>query len=151
MGGLLSIVAANKTGVRTVTTINAPVRFRDRRMYAASLLRFVRPVVIWPEEPPPPLEPDVAPYWIHTSGFPTRAAAELMRLSRLALREARKVSIPSLVIQSRVDEATDPRSGPILQRRLGGRLLWLESSMHNALFDRERHVIRDALLATTRS
>jgi carboxylesterase len=151
MGGLLGVVAATRTRVDTLTTINSPVRFRDRRIYASTLLRFIQPQVVWPEEPAPDLDDEVAPFWIHTAGFPTVAAAELVRLSQQALRLARRVEIPSLVIQSKFDDTTHPRSGPLLSRRLGGRLLWLERSIHNALFDRERHVIRDAILDFARS
>ena len=148
MGGLLAILTATTERVATLTTINAPIVFRDRRIRFARLLRLRYPDFVPPPEPAPDLDPDVAPHWIHTEGFPLTAAAELFALSRQALRGAGDVRIPSLVIQSKTDETTHPRSGPRLRAALGGptRLLWLEHSMHNALFDRERHVIRDAVL-----
>jgi carboxylesterase len=148
MGGLLSIVAADRTSVATLTTIDSPVRFRDKRVYLSRFAHFRTPEVRWAEEPMPELDEEVAGYWIHAEGFPTVAASEMLSLSRYARRVARRVSIPSLVIQSRTDETVHPSSGPLLKTALGPacRLLWLENSMHNALFDRERDVIRDAVL-----
>ncbi len=148
MGGLLSIVAADRTSVATLTTIDSPVRFRDKRVYLARVAQFRKPEVRWVNEHTPELEVEVGGYWIHAEGFPTVAAAEMLSLSRYARRVARRVSIPSLVIQSRTDETVHPSSGPLLKKALGPtcRLLWLENSMHNALFDSERDVIRDAVL-----
>lgn len=152
MGGLLAIIAASRTPVATVSTINSPIVFRDRRIRFSLIAHRLRPEFTWPAEPPPPLDPEVAPFWIHANGFPTIAAAELYRVSRRALRTAPQVEAPSLVIQSRTDQTTHPKSGPILRKALGetSRLLWLEHSMHNALFDTERDIIRDAVLEVSR-
>lgn len=148
MGGLLAIVVATRAPVATLTTINSPIAFRDRKIHLAPVARFVRQEVRWPDEPAPDLDHAVARYWIHATGFPTVAAAELVALSRRARRDARRVESPSLVIQSKSDATTHPRSGPLLRAALGdrSRLLWLERSMHNALFDQERDVIREAVL-----
>lgn len=152
MGGLLAIVAASRTPVATVSTINSPVVFRDRRIRFSWIAHRLQPEFTWPPEPPPPLDPEVAPFWIHANGFPTIAASELYRVSRRALRTAPRIGVPSVVIQSRTDQTTHPKSGPILRRALGekSRLLWLEHSMHNSLFDTERDVIRDAVLDVSR-
>ncbi|MEX2279543.1 MAG: alpha/beta fold hydrolase [Acidimicrobiia bacterium] len=152
MGGLLAIIAANRCSIATLSTINSPIVFRDWRMRFSRIAHRLRPEFLWPPEPPPPLDPEVAPFWIHANGFPTIAAAELSRASRRALRTAPHIEVPSLVIQSRADQTTHPKSGPILRKALGdkSRLLWLEHSMHNALFDTERDIIRDAVLEVSR-
>jgi carboxylesterase len=148
MGGLLAVVAATTERVSTLTTINAPIVFRDARIRFSRQLQLVRRDFVPPPEPAPEIDSDVAENWIHTRGFPLAAAAELFDLSRQARRRAPDVSIPSMVIQSRTDDTTHPRSGPRLRAALGGaaRLRWLEHSIHNALFDRERDVIRDTVL-----
>lgn len=153
MGGLLGVVAAARTPVATLTTINSPVRFRDRRVRFARIARFFKPELRWPEGPPPSLDPEVAPHWIHLDGFPLIAAAELFTLSRYALHVAPRVRCPTLVIQSKADDTSHPDSGRRLRAALGGdsRLLWLEHSMHNALFDSERDVILDAIVTLTQS
>lgn len=149
MGGLLSILAARTIRAATVTTINSPIAFRNRTIHAAVLAHRFVPEQRWPEEPPPPMDDEVAPYWIHLPGFPTSAAAQLALTSYEARWEARRLDLPALVIQSKADETVDPRSGTLLARALGARLLWLERSIHNALFDDERHVVRDAILGLT--
>lgn len=148
MGGLLAIVAASTDRAATVTTINAPVVFRDRRIRIARIAARLKPVVHWPEEPVPDIEQEVVPFWIHATACPTSAVVELYALSRQAVRSAADVNVASLVIQSRTDDTAHPKSGPKLRAALGGesRLLWLEHSIHNALFDRERHAIHDAIV-----
>ena len=148
MGGLLAIVAAGADRIATVTTINAPVVFCDRRIRIARIAVPFKPLVHWPEEPAPDIDEEVMPFWIHATDCPTSAVAELYALSRQAVRSAADVSVPSLVIQSRTDDAAHPKSGPRLRAALGedSRLLWLEHSIHNSLFDRERHVIRNAVV-----
>lgn len=148
MGGLISIIVGADVGAATITTINSPIVFRDKKIYLAGLARVFRPEVHWPEEDPPALDEEVAPYWLTYSGFPTKASAGLLTISRQALRTAEQVSCPALVIQSLVDESVDPKSATKLARALGPqtRLVWLESSIHNALLDRERHVIHTAVL-----
>ncbi|MDH3250005.1 MAG: alpha/beta fold hydrolase [Acidimicrobiia bacterium] len=148
MGGLISIIVGADTGAATITTINSPIVFRDKKIYLAGIGRIFQPEVRWPEEDPPDLDEEVRPYWLTYSGFPTKASVDLLSISRQALRTAETVSCPALVVQSLVDESVDPRSATKLTAAFGPstRLVWLESSRHNALLDRERHVIHQAVL-----
>ncbi len=148
MGGLIALVLAGPTGATTVTTINSPIRFRDRTIWLSPLAHRLRPMVEWKEGDPPPLDPEAEPLWLTYQGFPTKAAAELLLLSRRALRAAGRLRRPSLVIQSRTDETVDPASALILRQALGRdcRLVWLEDSLHNALLDRNRHQVEEALV-----
>lgn len=148
MGGLISIVVGSEVGAATISTINSPIVFRDKKIYLAWLARAFRPEVHWDEEDPPDLDDDVRPFWLTYSGFPTKASVDLLSISRQALKAARSVRSPALVVQSLVDESVDPRSATRLARALGPdtRLVWLESSIHNSLLDRERHLIHQAVL-----
>ena len=148
MGGLISIIVGADVGAATITTINSPIVFRDKKIYLAGLAWVFQPEVHWPEEDPPDLDEEVRPYWLTYSGFPTKASVGLLSISRQALRTAETVSCPALVVQSLVDESVDPRSATKLAEAFGPttRLVWLQSSLHNALLDRERHVIHRAVL-----
>jgi esterase/lipase len=74
-------------------------------------------------------------------------------LSRHARRAARRLRRPALLVQSLTDESVRPQSATKLARLLGPntQLLWLKHSRHNALLDRERSLIHDALLARLQS
>lgn len=148
MGGLISIVVGSEVGAASISTINSPVAFRDKKIYFAWLAHPFQPEVHWPEEDPPDLDEEVRPYWLTYPGFPTKASVGLLSISRRARRAARDVRCPALVVQSLADESVDPRSGSILAHALGDetRLVWLRTSRHNALLDRERHVIHQAVL-----
>ncbi len=146
MGGLISVIIANQTGASTVTTINSPITFRNKQIYLARFFHPFRPEVHWPETPLPDLDPDVEQLSLTYDGFPTRASAHLLSISRRAHRAASNVTARSLVIQSLVDETVDPNSGTQLARALRARLVWLERSRHNALLDRERDIIHREVL-----
>ncbi len=153
MGGLISLVIAQRALAATVTTINSPLVVWDKKLYLTGVAHRFQPTVEWPEDDPPDLDPEVAPYWITYSGFPTKAAGELVSVMGKAYRAAWRLERPSLVIQSKTDETVDPRSATLLSRALGPacRLVWLEHSIHNALLDRERDVIAAAVLDRIRN
>lgn len=148
MGGLLAILVAARMATTTITTINSPVILIDKRFYISPLLTGIRPTVLWPESENPVLDEAVAPYWINYPGFHSKNAADLLFLSAKAAVVAGRIRRPSLVIQTKADLMVDPRSGPILARRLGPncRLVTLEHAMHNSLLSPERDVIHQAVL-----
>ncbi len=88
-------------------------------------------------------------YWLTYTGFYTKTTAGLLSLMGRGAVAARKLDIPSLVVQSLTDETVDPVSAKILHRLLGekSRLVWLEDSLHVALLDRERDEITAAVMA----
>ena len=152
MGGLISILLAGPTGAATVTTINSPIIVRDKRLYVAPLARYCIREVAWFELVAPHLDAEVQQYWMPYPGFTTRGAAGLLLIGRRALRAARRLELPALVIQSRTDETVDPRSARVLARALGkqARLVWLEDSIHVAILDRDRDKIAATMLGHLR-
>lgn len=149
MGGLLSLLLARRANAATVTTINSPAIVRDKKLYLSPVGRFFVRDVEWTDGDEPDLDPDMQQYWLPYDSFPTRSAADLFAIIRRGLWAARKIEVPSLVIQSRVDETVDPRSGKILTQLLGDncQLVWLDDSIHCAVLDQERDTIAAALLA----
>ncbi len=147
LGGLLAILAAGPTNAATISTISAPLRFRHKSIYLAPLLHHFRPYTPWPPSPPPS-ELETAELLLTYPGFPTKKAADLLVVARHARKAARRLRRPGLVVHSAVDETADPRSGIKLARLLGPgtQTLWLTSSGHNALLDKERDLIYTALL-----
>lgn len=145
MGGLLAILVARATAAATVTTINSPVLVRDFRvMFAPLAHRFLPETPATDLDPP---DPALAHLWTPYPTIPTAAVAELLGVVWTAYRRAGDLRRPSLVIQSRTDEAVLPISGWLLARRLGVRPMWLDSSRHNAALDPAREHVAKALSA----
>ncbi len=149
MGGLISIIVGASAGATTISTINSPITFRDKRILLTPFVHRLRPKVEWSTSDPPDLDDDVSEYWVPYPSHPTRSAADLLSISRRAHAAARTVTAPTLVIQSLVDQTVDPRSGRQLAEAFGGdcTLVWLERSIHNSLLDRERDLIHASVLA----
>lgn len=148
MGGLIAIVLAAQNPVASVMTINSPILVRKPISYVAPLFARWRPRVMWEAEPPD-LDAEVEEYAIRYDGFPTKSLSGLNVIALRALFAAPAVQAPALVIQSRTDESVVPASATILASRLGGRtdLVWLHRSIHNAVIDRERHLIAESMLS----
>ena len=148
MGGLLSVVAAAERDVASITTINSPVRYRNRQTYLAPLLWPFRPRVAWPEAPAPDLDAEAESLWLTYDMFGTRQLGDVVRLGGQARRAASAVDAPALVIQSLTDESVAPVSASILSKSFAGpcRIVWLERSLHNALLDRMRSVVHAEVL-----
>jgi carboxylesterase len=147
LGGLLALLVAGQTNAATVSTISAPIRFRNRSIYLAPLVAWARPFTPWPAAPPPD-DDESAGLPEGYPGFPTHRATDLLVISRQARRITRRLRRPALVVQSWGDQMAHPRGAARLARLLGPdtQTLWLESSRHNALLDRERGLIDRALL-----
>lgn len=149
MGGLIALVLAESVSAATVTTINSPMIVRDKKLYFTPLAQRRRQKVEWADEGPPDIDEEMRQYWLTYTGFYTKTTAGLLALMGRGASAARKLDIPSLVIQSLTDETVEPVSAKILHRLLGqkSRLVWLEDSLHVALLDRERDEITAAVLA----
>jgi carboxylesterase len=144
MGGLLAILLARPLAAASITTVNAPILVRDTRMYLAPLARhFVEWVpaadIVVPDS-------QLDHLWAPTPLHSTAAVAGLVAVVRHAWRAAGRLRRPSLVIQSRVDEAVRPVSGRLLAWRLGGHLVWVDTR-HNAFLDPGRPLVHDAVLS----
>lgn len=144
MGGMLAILLARPTGAASIVTINAPVITRDLKVLAAPLAHRVVPWTIAQGAASP--DPELAHLWTPYARHPTRAVAELTRVVRRAWVAAARLRRPALVIQSRADETVNPRSGPLLAKRLDARLVWLDTSRHNAILDPARTEVVEAII-----
>jgi carboxylesterase len=152
MGGLLSLGLAAEGGVASVATIDAPIKVRDRRQPLVHVIKHFRRFMEWSDPEPVP-EGEAAAYFIQYDGFPLRSASELSHLIRETRRLLGRISVRTLVIQSRADETVRPVSAEIIARSVAGgsKIVWLEHSRHNALLDTERSIMNEAVLDHVRS
>lgn len=147
MGGLLGILLATTFEVATLTTINTPLRTFEWRIHLSPLVKG-SPKVITRAEPERP-DGFAADYDHGYRDTPIGSVADLRILMRSARRALPRVTVPSLVIQSRTDETVRPVSGSIIHDRIGSsrrRLVWLEESTHVATIDVERHRVAEEMI-----
>ena len=147
MGGLLGILLATAFDFASLTTINAPLRTSDPRIHLSMLVHGSARVVAEPEREHPP--GFAADYDHGYRDSPVGSVGDLYLLMRAARKALPKISAPTLVIQSRVDQTVHPKSGSMIYDRAGSafkRLVWLEESSHVATLDTERHRVSSEMI-----
>lgn len=143
MGGMISILVARATAAATITAINTPVLVRDARVMLAPLMHPIIRTTTATDLASP--DPSLAHLWTPYDTNPTVAVAELLKLVWRGWWQAGDIRRPSLVVQSRTDEAVLPISGRMLARRLQAETLWLPSARHNAILDPARGKIAHSI------
>lgn len=146
MGGIISLLLAPTLEAVSVTTINAPVKVRDRRAAFATIWRGSGRIIS--AEPPVPAPAEVVDYQRQYVGTPVGTIAELRDLIKACRRSLGRVTCPALIIQSETDETVDPVSAEIIYDGIASEdkgLVWLQRSRHVALLDEERDVIAEAV------
>ncbi|MGB8644372.1 MAG: alpha/beta fold hydrolase [Anaerolineae bacterium] len=71
---------------------------------------------------------------------PLRSVVQLSRLQREVARRLPRIHQPLLIVQGRLDETIDPRSGDVMMRNTAStlkELYWLEDSTHCVILDQE--------------
>ncbi|MEG0742641.1 MAG: alpha/beta fold hydrolase [Clostridia bacterium] len=104
MGGVLALLLAEQMKVHACVPISAPMATKNRLMPFAGLVAPVYKRISWA----PPTERHKAldqAYDYGYSGFPTRTAADLNRLIKLARRNLFNINCPVLCVQSDGDES----------------------------------------------
>lgn len=144
LGGLLAIMIAHDTAAASIATLNSPLLVRNWRAYFAPFARRLIPSVAAVPGPVP--DDELAYLWFPHSSHSTEAVAALMTVIRKAWWAAGRIRRPTLVLQSRRDDAVFPVSGRLLARRLGTTVRWIDTA-HNALLDRRRSEVAETLLA----
>jgi carboxylesterase len=137
MGALLALFLASEHPEILGIVCYAPalLTFASRMWQARALAPFV-PYVKKPVRAPS----DADARWKGYAVNPLRAVVQLNALQREVRRRLPRIQQPILVVQGRLDQAIDPRSGQVLLDEIGSRdkeLRWFEHSTHCVLLDRE--------------
>lgn len=147
LGGALSLLLAADKEVDGAIAINTPLRPHDKRLKYA---RFLAPFKPYTPKGLANLY-DPAALADHADYFrvPTRAAAELHRLTRVLEHALPCVAAPVLVIQSRLDRVVPPEDGQTIFDRIATsdkRLVWLARGGHIATEDYDKEIIFEEAL-----
>ncbi len=138
MGAVLALYLASAHPEIAGICLYAPALLvpAHRILLARLLARFV-PYVSKPAKK----KPDATdPRWKGYSVNPLRAAAQLNALQAETRRRLPRIHQPILVIQGRLDQTIDPRSGQVILNGVSSpvkELHWLENSTHCVILDCE--------------
>lgn len=147
MGGLLALRVATEFPIQSLTTLNTPMVGSAMRVQYARLLAPFVPYRMWPNSDDIP-SGKARDYWVQYAGMPTRSISELDQTRKEAIKATARVEASTLIIHSRADETVDAKSAGILAAALVNakvKIVWLETSPHNALLYHERDLIHAAI------
>ncbi|MEW5717522.1 MAG: alpha/beta fold hydrolase, partial [Chloroflexota bacterium] len=135
MGALLTLFLASEHPEIAGIVCYAPALITARMWRARVLAPFV-PYAKKVQRAPS----DADARWKGYAVNPLRAVVQLSQLQKEARRRLPRIEQPVLVIQGRLDQAIDPRSGQVILDEIGSRekeLRWFERSTHCVILDRE--------------
>ncbi len=138
MGGVLTLIAANRYQVHGVAALSTPYGLTgDWRVH------FMRPLSLFV---PKFKKPAAVGNRAETSYayFVPHAIAEAAELAKLMQERLPKINIPVLLIQSRGDKVIEPNALDLLSERIHtprNETFWLERSGHVITLDQEREIV----------
>ena len=141
-GGLLALhLAANNPGprIKSVTSVSAPVHFRNKNMIFVPLLHHANKLVSWvtseglvPFRPNEPENPEV-----NYQHIPIRALYQLQQLIEFLTADAIKISAKVNLFQGDMDPVVDPESVHTLDRLIEAddkTVTMLRSDIHGVVY-----------------
>jgi carboxylesterase len=147
MGGLLALLIAEQMKPDACVTISTPMATRNRLLPMARLTAPFYPRVAWRSQESRHEGLDQA-YDYGYSGFPTKSAADLRRLIRLARQNLFAVTCPVLCVQSEADETVWEGSAEYILGNVASasrQRLWLKGVPHLCTISKELPAIAAAV------
>lgn len=143
MGALLAIRLTAEEQVAKAAFISAPIYVRDKRTPFLPLLRyFIRYLPKHKRN-----YNKMSAYCLSYTKMPTKPLTSLFALVRQCKRQLlAKITVPCLILQSRIEHTVQPRSAQYIYDHLGTaperkRLLWFEHSGHILTLDAEHEQV----------
>ena len=141
-GGLLALhLAANNPGprIRSVTSVSAPVHFRNKNMIFVPLLHHANKLVSWvtsegllPFRPNKPENPE-----LNYQHIPIRALYQLQQFIDFLTADTVKINADVHLYQGDKDPVVDPESLRTLDRLIEAedkKITWLRSDIHGVVY-----------------
>lgn len=132
MGGVITLLLAEQMELTSIATISAPMAVLNPLMPFARILAPLMPRFMWGTSDEKKSQLDER-YNLGYAGFPTRTAADLSRLIKMARRDLSAVVCPILVVQSHGDETIAPSSADVIMMGVSSQrkaTLWLDKVPH---------------------
>ncbi|MDD3214812.1 MAG: alpha/beta fold hydrolase [Eubacteriales bacterium] len=103
MGGDLSLILAEEKLTDACITLSTPMAVQNKLLYFSRVIAPFKPRISWAPSPERKKKLNAA-FDYGYSGFPTRSAADLNRLIRMARKDLHSITCPTLTVQSLGDE-----------------------------------------------
>jgi carboxylesterase len=152
MGGAISLILAEEGLPTAAVAISAPMAVQNKLMPLAGVLAPMYPLMPWGEGSPAEALKD-SRYDLGYSGFPTKCAADLSKLIKMARRNLSLAACPVMAVQSHADDTIDHGSAGVILNGVSSsqkQALWLDEVPHVCTITREAPVIVDAMAAFLR-
>ncbi len=147
MGGVLTLLLAQQMRVNAAIVMSTPMALKTRLASLAPIASRFTPLTYWKGDEQREKLLDQR-YDYGYPGFPTARIGDLMHLIRLARRNLFAVTCPTLVVQSRADNAVHPNSADIILQGIRSEkkaVLWLDDMPHVVTISREYQRIAKAI------
>lgn len=132
MGGVITLLLAEEMELTACVPISAPMAVQNKLMPFARLAAPLIPMTWWGGDPDRPTLLDDS-YDYGYPGFPTKCAASLSKLIKMARRNLHAVTCPILAVQSHADETISADSADVILSGVSSATkgaLWLEGVPH---------------------
>ncbi|QZY55735.1 alpha/beta hydrolase [Crassaminicella profunda] len=147
MGGVLSLLLAEKYPVEKVISIAAPVRIYDRLAKFSFIAKYFMPYKRWKSSPVQ--QEEESTYKIAYDALPVGTVPSLLKLMKKAEKNLLKITCPTLIIQSHMDQTVKPISAKIIHDKIASKekeILWLERSKHVCTLGPEREYMHKKII-----
>jgi len=148
MGGVLTLLAAEQMEITSAIPVSAPMGIQNRLLNLSPYIWPFFPVTPFGNSPDRHLTHD-ANYDYGYLAFPTKAAAHLVKLIKMARKNLFSITCPLMLVQSSGDGMITPESGKIILDGIKSEhktALWLEEVPHVCTISKEKdHICQEII------
>ena len=152
MGGMIALTAATRYPVAGVVGVSTPAGpVQPTGSFGFAIHSFIRPSIFKKSyDPSLPLGDRREAEYPAYPWFPTRILGELYKLRYAMDLSLPEVTVPTLVIQSRDDQAIPPDSAEYIHNRITSAqksIVWMDKAGHSILLSENRRLAFEAILS----
>ncbi|MCD6483865.1 MAG: alpha/beta fold hydrolase [Candidatus Odinarchaeota archaeon] len=144
LGGALTLYfGETHSDVAGLIPLSAPVKLTDKRLIFLPLLKLFKKYMAKDRSREEENKIYELPHFSYDV-FPLSALSEVIKLVKIVYANLEKITAPTLVIQSKVDEVVPAFNGELIHKKISSqikKIVWLEKSHHVITLDVERETV----------
>ncbi|TDX48038.1 alpha/beta hydrolase [Orenia marismortui] len=147
MGGIISLILAEEYNVGKVIPIAAPIKIYSKLAYLTPVLKYFKRFKGSKAEI---LQSDQDDYDVYYGATPISTVPSLLKLMKIARKNLTKITVPTLIIQSKNDRTVKPISAEIIYKNISSQdkdILWLDNAGHVCTISDEKEIIHQQVLS----